>query len=172
VQPQAAAECARPRWYGEFGIFRGETGEAVKWTSCKSANGEKIYDVTASFADEPCPHLPAACGMSSYSATGRSCRTAEKVAWQTRATTIGALPRASIPGHGSVLHVGHRCPDFTKLPLHNREKLTFQLDHEHVEIKLQKNVFEQTASHVVWVIETRRHFLRRRPQGPWQYNRR
>jgi len=75
----------------------------------------------------------------------------EKFQWATGATTSGAAARIYVPGHGAYFLSLTDTPGFHEAAHANREKLNFQLDHEPVEITLQKNVLSKSASHVVWV---------------------
>jgi hypothetical protein len=75
----------------------------------------------------------------------------EMFSWVTGAVTSGAAARIYVPGHGAYFLSVTDAPGFHESAHANREKLTFQLDHEHVEITLQKNVLSKSASHVVWV---------------------
>jgi hypothetical protein len=75
----------------------------------------------------------------------------EKFQWATGATTSGAAARIYVPGHGAYFLSVIDAPGFHEAAHANREKLTLQLDHEHVEITLQKNVLTKSTSHVVWV---------------------
>jgi hypothetical protein len=128
-------------------------GEAVKVDILQNpATGEKIYDVLRP-SDEPLPSSSTAAAIGDEFVLGdmQIVIDGEKFAWQTGATTSGAAARIYIPGHGAYFFSVTDAPGFHEAAHANREKLTFQLDHEHVEITLQKNVLSKSASHVVWV---------------------
>ena len=128
-------------------------GEAVKVDILQNpATGEKIYDVLRP-SDDPLPPASTHTAPSDEFVLGdmQIVIDGEKFAWQTGAVTSGAAARIYVPGHGAYFLSVTDAPGFHEAAHVNREKLTFQLDHEHVEITLQRNVLNKSASHVVWV---------------------
>ena len=128
-------------------------GEAVKVDILQNpATGEKIYDVLRP-SDDPLPSTPTPSVVGDEFVLGdmQIVIDGEKFAWQTGATASGAAARIYVPGHGAYFLSVTDAPGFHEAAHANREKLTFHLDHEHVEITLQKNVLSKSASHVVWV---------------------
>jgi len=128
-------------------------GEAVKVDILQNpATGEKIYDVLRP-SDDPLPSAPAPSAVGDEFVLGdmQIVIDGEKFQWATGATTSGAAARIYVPGHGAYLLSVTDAPGFHEAAHANRDKLTFQLDHEHVEITLRKNVLSKSAFHVVWV---------------------
>jgi hypothetical protein len=126
-------------------------GEAVMVDILQNpTTGEKIYDVLRP-SDAPPPSAPNAVGDEFVLGDMQISIDGEKIQWATGATLSGAGARIYVPGHGAYyLSVGD-APGFHEAGHANREKLTFQLDHEHVEITLKKNVLSKSAYRVVWV---------------------
>jgi hypothetical protein len=120
------------------------------------ATGEKIYDVLRP-SDDPLP--TGATGIAATLANHdefvlgdiQIAINGEKFVWAIGATVTAAGARISVPGHGAYFLSVNDAPGFHEFAHANREKITFYLDGEHVEITAKKNVLRQSAYRVVWV---------------------
>lgn len=113
------------------------------------ATGEKIFDVLRPSDNPP----PSSSAVSDEFVLGpmQIAIDGEKFQWATLATLSGAAARIYVPGHGAYFLSVTEAPGFHEAAHANREKLTFQLDQEHVEITLNRNVLSNSTYRVVWV---------------------
>ncbi len=154
IRPSGAYTTGMPRTVSAVRDFPAvKLGEAVKVDILQNpSTGEKIYDVLRPSGD-PVPGSSSTADAGDEFVLGdmKIAIDGEKFQWSSGATTTAAAARIYVPGHGAYFLSLSNAPGFLEVAHANREQLTFQLDREHVEITLQRNVLSRSLYRLVWV---------------------
>lgn len=126
-------------------------GEAVMVDILQNpATGEKIYDVLRP-SDDPPPSTAAKIADELVLGSFRIAINGEKFAQDTGGTVTGAGARIYVRKHGAYFLSLEAVPGFLEVGYANREKLSFSMGNEYVEIVAKQNVLTKSTHRPVWV---------------------
>jgi hypothetical protein len=126
-------------------------GEAVMVDILQNpATGEKIYDVLRP-SDDPPPTTAAKIADELVLGSFQISINGEQFAQDPGGIVTGAAARIYVPKHGAYFLSLEAASGFSELGHANREKLTFSLGDEYVEIVAKQNVLTKSTYRPLWV---------------------